>query len=53
MNFFLKRLTALSSESGNPIDSFHPLVVAPKNKCKVKKWSKSVNNDTKDGLLGV
>ena len=53
MNFFLKRLPALSSESGNPIDSFHPLVVAPKNKCKVKKWSKSVNNDTKDGLLGV
>ena len=22
------------------IDSFHPLIVATKNKCKVKKWSK-------------
>ena len=40
MNFFLKRLAALSYESGNLIDSFHPLVMAPKNKCKVKKMVK-------------
>ena len=33
---------AQSSASGNPIDSFHPLGVALKNRSKIKKWSESI-----------
>ena len=39
INFFLKRFS-IKFESENPIDSFHPLVVAPKNRGKVKKMIK-------------
>ena len=37
MIFFFSKDSGKSSGSGNPIDSFHPLVVPPKNKCKVEK----------------
>ena len=36
-DFFFSKDSGKSSGSGNPIDSFHPLVVPPKNKCKVEK----------------
>ena len=47
MSFFLEN-SAQRFECGNPIDSFHPLVVAPKSKWKVnKKRSKSVKTTLK------
>ena len=53
MIFFLKRFSIKSSASGNPIDFFCPLVVAPKNKSKVKKMVKMCKNDTKAGIMSV
>ena len=44
MNLFSKDL-AQSSVSGNPIDSFHPLGEALKNKSKVNKWSQITIRD--------
>ena len=38
--FFFSKYSADSSKSENPIDFFHPLVVAPENKFKVKKMIK-------------
>ena len=51
-NFFSKD-SALSSASGNPIDSFHSLRATLKNRSKVKNWSESVKNDTKTGIMRV
>ena len=38
--FFFSKYSADSSESENTIEFFHPLVVAPENKFKVKKMVK-------------
>ena len=41
MNFFPEDLIKTSA-FGNPMDSFHHLDVALKNRSKVKKWSKNI-----------
>ena len=35
--FLMQKVSAKTSASENPIDSFHPFVAAPKNKSKAKK----------------
>ena len=40
--------------SGNPIDSFDPLLVAPKNKWKInKKMVKKCKHNTQNGIKWV